>query len=87
MVTRRIFCASFVLDFGSSERYGRTAACERSARVSGRGGDGEPRLNWTATISGLAPGQKHFYRVRGNGTTLAEGYFTTSPTDEGAFDR
>ena len=34
-------------------------------------------MNWTTTIDGLGLGEKHFYRVRGNGVTLAEGYFTT----------
>jgi len=65
--------ADFVVDFGPSEGYGRTAACEHRSRVSGRGGDGEPRINWTATIGGLGPGQEYFYRVHGSGKRLAEG--------------
>ena len=69
--------ADFVVDFGPSDRFGRTATCDQRPRVSGRGGDGEPRLNWTATLERLGLGQKYFYRVRGNGMTLAEGYFTT----------
>jgi acid phosphatase type 7 len=69
--------ADFVVDFGPSEGYGRTATCEHRLRVSGRGGDGEPRVNWTATIGGLSLGQKYFYRVRGNGLMLAEGYCST----------
>ena len=69
--------ADFTVDFGSSERYGRRAPCARAPRASGRGGDGEPRLNWTAAIDGLPLAQQIFYRVRGNGATLAEGYFTT----------
>jgi hypothetical protein len=69
--------ADFTVDFGASPRYGRGAAASRVGRTAGRGGDGETRLNWTAVLDGLRLGQKHFYRVRGNGTTLAEGYFTT----------
>ena len=69
--------ADFVVDFGPSDRYGRVARCERRPRASGHGGDREPRLNWTAVIDGLQLAQKYFYRVRGNGLTLAEGYFTT----------
>jgi len=67
----------FSVDFGSSERFGRSARCERAARASGHSGDGERRINWTAAIDGLPLAQKTFYRVRGNGVTLAEGYFTT----------
>jgi len=69
--------ADFAVDFGPTERYGRRASCEQQLRMSGRGGDGDPRLNWTAAIDGLRLGQKCFYRVRGNNQTLAEGYFTT----------
>ncbi len=29
------------------------------------------------TLDGLSLGRKYFYRVRGNGAALAEGYFTT----------
>jgi predicted phosphodiesterase len=69
--------ADFSVEFGASPRYGRVATASRVGRTAGRGGDGETRLNWTAVLDGLRLGQKHFYRVRGNGTTLAEGYFTT----------
>jgi hypothetical protein len=69
--------ADFTVDVGTSERYGRSINCDRLPRVAGRGGDVEPRLNWSATIDGLRLGQKYMYRVRGNGQTLAEGYFTT----------
>jgi hypothetical protein len=69
--------ADFAVDFGPSERYGHTATCDHRVRVSGRGGDGEPRLNWTAMIDGLGLAQTCFYRVRGSGQVLAEGYFTT----------
>ena len=69
--------ADFTVDFGASPRYGRAAAASGVDRTAGRGGDDATRLNWTTVFDGLRPGQKHFYRVRGNGTTLAEGYFTT----------
>src|SRR5258708_40156040 len=56
--------ADFGVDFGATERYGRTARCEQRPRASGRGGDTEARLNWTAVLDGLALGHKYFYRVR-----------------------
>jgi hypothetical protein len=69
--------AEFSVEFGTSERYSRTARSEATPRISGHGGDTEPRLNWTAVLGGLRLGQKYFYRVTGNHLTLAEGYFTT----------
>ncbi|HEY2906842.1 MAG TPA: metallophosphoesterase [Vicinamibacterales bacterium] len=69
--------ADFSVDFGATERYGRVAQCERRSRASGRGGDAERRVNWTAALGGLGLARKYYYRVRGNGVTLAEGYFTT----------
>lgn len=69
--------ADFSVDFGPTDRYGRTVISQSSARPAGHGGDGESRLNWATTIEGLGLARKYFYRVRGNGTTLAEGYFTT----------
>ena len=69
--------ADFSVEFGATERYGRIAGCDRRPRAAGRGGDSEARLNWTATLDALPLGTKHFYRVAGNGVTLAEGYFTT----------
>ena len=64
----------------SSDRPRSTAAPRSSlhvARAAGHGGDAEQRFNWTAEASGLALGRKYYYRVRGNGQMLAEGYFTT----------
>lgn len=69
--------ADFSADFGPSPQYGSAAVVTHAARTAGRGGDAEQRFNWTAQISGLALGRKYYYRVRGNGQTLAEGYFTT----------
>jgi acid phosphatase type 7 len=69
--------ADFAADFGVTTAYGMTAKVARAARAAGHGGDAEQRLNWTAEIGGLSLGRKYYYRVRGNGQTLAEGYFTT----------
>jgi calcineurin-like phosphoesterase family protein len=69
--------ADFALEFGESERYGRVATCEQRPRASGRGGDNEPRSNWTATLDGLKLAHKYFYRLRAGRLTVAEGYFTT----------
>ncbi len=65
------------MEFGATDRYDRTAACVSVPRPSGHGGDAESRVNWTATLDRLALGRKYFYRVRGNGTALAEGFVTT----------
>ena len=70
--------ADFSVEYGPTERYGRTSAVSTLPRLSGRGGDVEGRLNWHADVSGLDLGRKYFYRVRGNGLPLAEGFFTTS---------
>ena len=67
----------FLVDFGPTEQYGMTAMCEQLPRVAGRGGDLEGRVNWTAALRPLRLGRKYFYRVRGNGQTIAEGYVTT----------
>ena len=69
--------ADFSVEFGPTERYGNTVTVSCLPRQSGRGGDVEGRLNWHAEVSGLDLGQKYYYRVRGNGQPLAEGYFTT----------
>jgi hypothetical protein len=69
--------ADYAVDFGLSERYGASAIIGHAPRAGGRGGDAEGRMNWTAELNDLSLGRKYFYRVRGNGATLAEGYFTT----------
>jgi predicted phosphodiesterase len=69
--------ADFTVECGPTERYGRHVDVAQLPRLSGRGGDVEGRLNWHAEMSGLDVGRKYCYRVRGNGQTLAEGYFTT----------
>ena len=69
--------ADFAVDFGTSKRYGSTAAVTHGPRAAGHRGDLEARFNWKAEASGLELGRRYCYRVRGNGQTLAEGYFTT----------
>ena len=69
--------ADFSAEFGSTTQYGIAADVTHASRMAGHGGDAEQRFNWTAVAGGLALGRKHYYRVRGNGQVLAEGYFTT----------
>jgi acid phosphatase type 7 len=69
--------ADFSVEFGATKSYGGSAVLNHVSRLSGRNDEVEGRFNWTAQIDGLKLGQKYFYRVRGNGQTLAEGYFTT----------
>ena len=69
--------ADFAADFGLTPKYGSEAGVTHAPRTAGRGGDAEQRFNWTAQLKGLTLGRKYFYRVHGNGQTLAEGYFTT----------
>ncbi len=69
--------ADFAAEFGPTPQYGSAAVVTHSAPVASRAGDAEQRFNWTAQVDGLALGSKYYYRVRGNGQTLAEGYFTT----------
>ena len=69
--------ADFAVDFGPSKSYGDVAQVTSINRFSGDPDDGEPRLNYTAAISGLSLNKTYYYRVRGNGKTLAEGYFQT----------
>jgi predicted phosphodiesterase len=69
--------AAFSVEFGPSTHYGSVAVVTHVARAAGPGSEGEQRLNWTARISGLSLGRQYYYCVRGNGQTLAQGYFTT----------
>jgi hypothetical protein len=69
--------ADFSVEYGDTERYGHVAPVSHLPRLSGRRGDMEGRFNWHAQVSGLNLGRKYYYRVLGNGQTLAEGYFTT----------
>jgi hypothetical protein len=69
--------ADFMVEYGETDAYGRSAVCQSLPRAAGHGGDAERRHNWTATLDSLSLGRKYFYRVRGNRQTLAEGYLTT----------
>jgi hypothetical protein len=69
--------ADFSAEFGPTPLCGSVAIVTHAPRTAGKGGDAEQRFNWAAVSSGLALGRKYYYRVRGNGQTLAEGYFTT----------
>jgi hypothetical protein len=69
--------AEFLVDFGTTPKYGSTATVASVPRPGGHGGDAEGRQNWKAELTGLRLGQKYHYRVRGNGQLLAEGFFTT----------
>ena len=66
--------ADFVLDYGSSKAYGKTAAVSRAERWQG---DTDRRYNYAADLSGLNLSETYYYRLRGNGKTVAEGYFAT----------
>ena len=48
-----------------------------ACRVSGPGGAARGASTGTPRSRGWSLGRKYYYRVRGNGQTLAEGYFTT----------
>ena len=69
--------ADFSVDFGPTPRYGTTASVNYLPRAAGKGGDMEARFNWKAELGGLNLGRRYYYRVRGNGLTLAEGYAAT----------
>jgi acid phosphatase type 7 len=68
--------ADFSVEFGGTTTYGRVANVSQIARPSGRD-DRDLRHNWHAELTGLRLGQQYHYRVRGNGQTLAEGFFAT----------
>ena len=69
--------ADFSVEFGISKLYGQTARTRSTSRFSGNPEDGEPRLNYTSNLTGLSLNKTYYYRVRGGGQTLAEGYFHT----------
>jgi hypothetical protein len=66
--------AEFQLDYGVSKAYGKSANISRAERWSG---DTEKRYNYAADLSGLSLSKVYYYRLRGGGKTIAEGYFTT----------
>lgn len=69
--------ADFAVHFGLDNTYGRQAEILRTSRdYSGRGDKGA-RFNYVCAFGGLELGTEYRYRVRCNGETIAEGYFTT----------
>jgi len=67
----------FALDYGPTDAYGKTVAPARTERTHE---DGAARLGYAVTLTGLPLSRKCFYRLRGGGRTLAEGFFTTRKT-------
>ncbi|MEI6464807.1 MAG: metallophosphoesterase [Verrucomicrobiota bacterium] len=69
--------ANFEVNFGRDNAYAQSAQITRTSRdYSGRGDKGS-RFNYVTAFTGLALGTEYRYRVRCNGATIAEGYFTT----------
>ncbi len=69
--------AKFEVGFGRDESYGHTAEITRTSRDYRGKGDKESRFNYVCAFSPLELGTEYRYRVRCNGETIAEGYFTT----------
>lgn len=68
--------ADFVLEFGPTNALGRIASVTRSERWGGLAAGGR-RYNYAAALTGLSLSHRYFYRLRGAGKTIAEGFFTT----------
>ncbi len=70
--------ADFTVEYGLTPRYGRRATVVRASRS---GGDpkkeGEGRLNYAATLTGLRLATTYHYRVKQGESLVAEGYCTT----------
>ena len=66
--------AEFQLDYGPSKAYGKSADISRAERWAG---DTDKRYNYAANLTGLHLSKAYYYRLRGGGKTIAEGYFTT----------
>ena len=87
--------ADFEVTYGLSKAYATTATVVRSERVIGAPDKAKTpadiqiakdtsvvdhRYNYRAMLTGLKLGSKYYYRVRGNGQILAEGYASTRKT-------
>lgn len=68
--------ADFEVTFGV-KKLDRSAKIARTERWSGDEEDGEARFNYAASLDNLKLGRRYSYRVRGNGRTILEGFFTT----------
>ena len=69
--------ADFEITYGQGKPTGQSARVQTAQRWSGDASEGEGRVNYSATLTGLALGRRYDYRVRCNGRTIAEGYFST----------
>ena len=68
--------ADFVLEFGPTAALGQTAALTRTERWGGND-SADRRFGYAAALPGLHLSRRYFYRLRGAGKTIAEGYFST----------
>jgi hypothetical protein len=69
--------ADFTVEFGRDDKYGRTAAVARTQRSYPAGVEPAGRYNYVVTFEQLDLATEYHYRVKGNGTVIATGYFTT----------
>lgn len=68
--------ADFVVEYGLKSKLGQRAPIALAIHTVSND-DSERRFLYSAPISGLPLGKKVFYRVRCNGATVLEGFFTT----------
>ncbi len=68
--------AEFTLDYGFESKLDRKAEIGKSERLS-ENKEIDNRLNYVATLDGLKLNSRYEYRVKMNGETLMEGFFTT----------
>jgi len=72
--------ADFEVAYGLDKSYSKSAKIITSHRFigpAGSAGDDAKRINYHASLTDLKLGQKYYYRVKGNGKILAEGFAST----------
>lgn len=69
--------ATFDLEFHRAGGASRKAEIHRQERFGANREEGGQRVNHSATLTGLHLNSRYHYRVRMNGRSLLEGYFTT----------
>jgi acid phosphatase type 7 len=69
--------ADYVIDYGRDENYGQTTPASYTSRDYTKMDEGEKRFNYVCLFTGLDLETEYRYRVRCNGSTILEGYFTT----------
>lgn len=69
--------ARYAVEYSKDRPLDRTAEIKQKTRWSGDKADGEQRINFAATLTGLDLNTRYNYRIRLNDQTLLEGYFTT----------